>query len=62
MCADIDTQTHEAHMYDQCDYRCCWNPEKAEGFIKQLSPHESVQAFVVMELKLEDSIIFFRRY
>ena len=42
MCADSDTQAHEAHMYDQCDYRYCWNPQKAESFVKKLSSHESV--------------------
>ena len=45
MCADTDTQAHEANMYDQCDYWYCWNPEQAESFVKKLNSRESVQIF-----------------
>ena len=57
MCVDTDTQAHEAHVYDQCDYRYCWNPEKAESFVKKLSSHESVQVLEGMKSKLEESVI-----
>ena len=58
MCADTDTQAHEAHMYDQFDNRYCWNPEKAESFVKKLSLHESlIEVFEGMKSKLEKSVI-----
>ena len=57
MCADTATQANEAHMYNHCDYRYSWNPEKAKSFVKKLNSHESVHVFEGMKSKLEESVI-----